>query len=323
MSKGLTLTLKLVITVGILMFIFNRIPVADVAGVIAKANPVYYALAIVTCLLQRLLMGWRTRILAWHQSMTLSTSQLVTAGFVATFYGFFLPGSMAGGAVRWYKLNKIVSMPSEVLVMIAFDRMIDTVFLVALGLCFFLLDDRFMGDKSLGVDLAMAFILLLVVYILAFNSRVSRFFLSIILSFGFLPDVVKQKLQKLIDVVVRFGEMSFSRHIQLFFLSIANYSMGVLAFWLLSHSLRLDLSFITLGWITSAVTAIAMLPITFSGLGVREAGVVVMLEPFGISAASALAFSLLIFTTTVALAMAGGVLEFREQYFGTKKIKRG
>lgn len=319
MNRWLKIAIKLVLTAAILVFIFQRIPLENVVEVILASNPLFFALAVLMRLLQRILMGVRTRLLARHQAMNLSTGNLVSAGLIATFYGLFLPGSLAGGAVRWYKLNKIVSMPSEVLVLIAYDRMIDTVFMVALGLFFFLMDDAFWGNKNLGVDLGIAFLVLLGVYLLAFSGRVTRFFITAFLSLGFLPAIVKQKFKKLADVVTRFGELSFSSHIQLFLLSVFIYVVGVVAFVFLARGLFLDLAFDTLAWITSVVTAIVMLPITFSGLGVREAGLVVMLEPYGIEAASALAFSLLIFSSTVFLAAAGGIVELRQQYFDPRK----
>jgi uncharacterized membrane protein YbhN (UPF0104 family) len=69
------------------------------------------------------------------------------------------------------------------------------------------------------------------------------------------------------------------------------------------------------------VTALVILPITFSGLGVREAGMVVMLEPLGVDSATALAFALLIFCSSVALSLGGGLLELQQQYFGVNKRK--
>lgn len=104
-------------------------------------------------------------------------------GIDRAFNGLLLPCTLAGGGVRWYMLNKIVSMQPEILVLIVFDRMINTVFMVALGL-FFLLDDAVGGQRRLGIDLAIACGALFSIYLLAFGGRVTRFALSVLLALG-------------------------------------------------------------------------------------------------------------------------------------------
>ena len=110
--------LKLFVTIAFLALIFNQIPLTEVVDVIASTEPVYFMLAVLMRYLQRIVMAYRTRILARHQALDLPIKDIVSVGLVATFYGVFLPGTLAGGAVRWYRFNRIVSRPSQVLVMI-------------------------------------------------------------------------------------------------------------------------------------------------------------------------------------------------------------
>jgi uncharacterized membrane protein YbhN (UPF0104 family) len=51
-----------------------------------------------------------------------------------------------------------------------------------------------------------------------------------------------------------------------------------------------------------------MLPVTFSGLGVREGAWLLILAPFGLSAADAVTFSLLYFLAFVGVGVIGGLV---------------
>ena len=88
--------------------------------------------------------------------------------------------------------------------------------------------------------------------------------------------------------------------------------LGVAAYALVAAALGLELSLVTVAWARSAALLLAILPVSVSGLGVREGAVVVLLAPYGIAAPDAMAFSLAGFTaTTVVSALLGGVLEIR------------
>ncbi|GBD39749.1 hypothetical protein HRbin37_02035 [bacterium HR37] len=85
---------------------------------------------------------------------------------------------------------------------------------------------------------------------------------------------------------------------------------GVLIYYVLAASLKLELSFVTIGWIRSAVVLATMFPVSFSGLGIREGVLLVLLKPFEVSEKEALALSFLVFCTTLLLiGIIGGILE--------------
>jgi uncharacterized membrane protein YbhN (UPF0104 family) len=65
-----------------------------------------------------------------------------------------------------------------------------------------------------------------------------------------------------------------------------------------------------MGWVRSVVVVLTLLPISIGGVGVREGVLVVTLATFGVPAHEALAFSILVFATTIlAPGLAGGVVE--------------
>jgi hypothetical protein len=57
-----------------------------------------------------------------------------------------------------------------------------------------------------------------------------------------------------------------------------------------------------------------MIPISISGIGLREGAMIVLLQQYGLTGDQAIAYSLLIFTTTIlAPGISGGILEALRQ----------
>ena len=52
-----------------------------------------------------------------------------------------------------------------------------------------------------------------------------------------------------------------------------------------------------------------MLPLSFSGFGIREGGLILLLSPYGIPGAMAVALSFLLYLCRILVGVAGGLLE--------------
>jgi len=65
----------------------------------------------------------------------------------------------------------------------------------------------------------------------------------------------------------------------------------------------------TLCWVFSVIFLLALLPISFANIGVREASMIFLLAPYGVSAVEATAWSLVMYTGPLLSAVTGGMLE--------------
>ena len=92
-------------------------------------------------------------------------------------------------------------------------------------------------------------------------------------------------------------------------LSIIKDLLEVLVAYCFARACNIDLAFITIAWMQAIVSLLILLPITLSGLGVREGALVLMTARHGVTAPLALTWSLLIFAGTVAVAAIGGLIE--------------
>ncbi|MFO0845064.1 MAG: lysylphosphatidylglycerol synthase transmembrane domain-containing protein, partial [Gemmataceae bacterium] len=80
---------------------------------------------------------------------------------------------------------------------------------------------------------------------------------------------------------------------------------SVTQFWLVATGLGLDLPFGYLAVAVPLVTLLTLVPISISGMGLRELGLVVLLAPLGVTTAQAVTLSLLGFAVNVAASLAG------------------
>jgi uncharacterized protein (TIRG00374 family) len=88
-------------------------------------------------------------------------------------------------------------------------------------------------------------------------------------------------------------------------LTVVAYSVFFAQAWLLSRALSLDIGFAYLIMCLSVAGVITLLPISFSGLGTRDAILIVLFAPLGLAAEQAVAYSTLFFLTFY---VGGGVL---------------
>jgi len=100
----------------------------------------------------------------------------------------------------------------------------------------------------------------------------------------------------------------------LFALTVLRHMLSILVIVCFAQSLAMVIGFSTIAWIRSLINIVIMLPISFAGLGVREASFAVLMEPYGVVGSQAVALSLFLFIVYIVLALVGGLLELRNAF---------
>ncbi len=158
----------------------------------------------------------------------------------------------------------------------------------------------------------------LLVFVAATVACSILFYLLFIKSFSrttsqlsvFLNKVSPKKWTKLSQAFQRSRHMDNKVLVNSFVLSIVAHLAGVISFWLIAQSLGMALPLLTIGWIRSGMILATMLPITIAGIGVREVAALALLQLYGVETDDAIAFSFLVFATTVVgIGILGGIAE--------------
>jgi hypothetical protein len=303
--------IRAAVAAGLLGYLFSLIPVSRVLEALTTIHPVYIAIVFCIALCMQCLISMRLKLIAGAQDVRVSVARALGINLAAMFYGLFVPGgNVSRGAIRAYKLSRPSGKLLAAAASIVFDRLIATVALGVIGQIFWLLDRP--GDM---IPIGLAFFLMWaapvgIYSVLRFEATVAfvrRWFERHGTLRSHLPG-----LSRIRDAVYRFRRLSFSRLSIFFATSIAAQLMTCASFYVLALGLGIEVSFVQMAWVSTATTLLAMVPITPSGIGVREGALVFFLGQYHVPGAAALALSFLVFICTVLLVgFLGGLLELK------------
>lgn len=299
---------QITVSITLLGYVFSLIPLNEIGDALLSISiPMLLAGLLVNLLSQYLTSVQMCQVMG-RQATTLSTYRIFVVNLVTKFYGLFLPGTLAGGAVRWYHFKISGVAPADALAAIIFNRVFETLLLVGSGALFLVADLGGVANIRSFSGVVFIFLLLVVSYYTLFNSRLHLLLARIFQRLN-IRDSWQSKLQKLFDALARYNGLSAGFRFTLLLIGIIRQIVGVASIYIFALALDIEISFYTLAWIRSVFTLLVMLPISVSGLGVRELTFVAILTQYGVPAGSALMLSLILFCSGLLFALVGGLYE--------------
>ena len=118
------LLLKIAVTALLLYYVFTKIHINQVKGLLSQSNP-WWALAAVLCFFASTIVS-ASRLLSFFKSIDLHIGWKFNLRLymLGMFYNLFLPGGIGGDGYKIYLLNKSYKMPAKkVFWAILFDRL--------------------------------------------------------------------------------------------------------------------------------------------------------------------------------------------------------
>lgn len=106
MKKNLKVLLKLLISVALLYFVYQKINFEDLKTTYKASNPVYLFIGSLFFIGSQLLSSYRLNYIFHKSNFPLSHSSNLKLYFIGMFYNFFIPGGIGGDAYKVYLLNK-------------------------------------------------------------------------------------------------------------------------------------------------------------------------------------------------------------------------
>lgn len=300
---------KLAIAAVILALLFTQVRFVDVVAAIRGADAGVVAAAFGVVMFMQWWTAHRLKLLIDAHGLRLPTLTIFDINLATLFYGLFLPGgNFTGIAIRFYRLSKEQQSAMQTGVALFMDRIIATITLLAAGIGFWLIDWPTEQGAALAF-MALGAVALLVLLMLLFGRAevpVVAPMRRLLLGFG------GKKLASLRSAMLDQAAMKRGKLALVFLLSCGVHVLGVLAYWMLAQSMGIELSWVTIGWVRSTMILATMIPLSVSGLGLREGATIAVLAQFGNAAteADAMAYSLLVFGATIlAVGLVGGLFE--------------
>ena len=310
MKKTLFTLLKIVVSLGILAYIFLKVVDFNLLWKeLIHANPLYFVAAVLVYFLVQGLSAWRWHVLLKPQGLDVPFPRVVAYYFLGMYFNFFLPSAIGGDVVKVYYLNKETKQLSASASSVFFDRDIGMggLVLIALVTAIMAPAERM---KINGVPLVPIFALIAVGFLaanLALFYRPTYNLLHRLLSL-FKMKRVDDKVERLFNSVnVYRGRWGLITATMLMSLGV---QVGcALVNLLAARSIGLDKAGLTdyLVFIP-AIGLISMIPISVGGTGLREASYMLMFSSIGVEQHQALALSVLWLGVIAITSLPGGIV---------------
>jgi len=285
-----------------LAIIFREVPASRVAEVFRVADWRWVLAAFVVAALAQPVLAERLRLLTNAFGLPLSLVDILDINLTTRFYALFLPGGgVTAGAVRVFRLARARGDYGAGVTAVALDRITTTAAQCHVGIVFGLLAWR-PGQVGWLAIVALAGAFLTAPFLWLYVRRRKPPIPS-----RFVPDRLAARLATLADGLATMPRAHWK---WLAAWSLAAHLIGTIEYLFLARALGIDAGFAVVGWIRSVMLLATAIPITVSGLGLREGAAVLVFRDYGISAESALAFSLLVFATShLAMGSIGALFE--------------
>ncbi|HTK43546.1 MAG TPA: lysylphosphatidylglycerol synthase transmembrane domain-containing protein [Gemmatimonadales bacterium] len=304
--------IKLAIAGALLYYIFRVVPFAEVIRTLRSAQPAKVVAGLGLLFGARLIAAIRMKLLTDRQGLVFSLSEIFEIGTTATFYGLVLPGIVSGGLIRWYKLAR-QGQSAGALASLTWDRLADATSVALIGVGCWLLSGPSDPRTTLGPASLGACVGLVGLYLAGFSRRVGALVFPRIEGAArrLRSEWVRTRTAKVAAAGRRYHEVEGNFPYRVAALSLASQLVGLAAFVCWSRSLGMSVGFAELGWARSCYLLTVLLPITFAGLGAREGILILLLRPYGVSGAEAVALAFIQLSGTLMMACLGGLFELR------------
>lgn len=309
-KRIVVLALQVAITTTLIAVILSFVSPRRIAETVADGDVALIALAWLLYLWTQYWAACKLRVLTvWH-GISLTTLHLFAINIAAQFYALVTPfGFLASSAARWYKISAPDGRRAEALTILVFNRIVEIGVLACLGIAFWAIDGRADYETPIGLVLGGCWLLAMGIYAAAFHRSVSGMLEPAVKALRPVPRVVRDRLAKLVVSLVRSRELPAKHHVAFVGLGIAGNLVGITGVYVAALSIGLDLSFATIAWVRCATSLVLMLPISFAGFGLREASFMVLLQPYGVTEADAVALGLVCLSANLFIAGLGGLIE--------------
>jgi len=287
LKRLLKTLLKFAVTAAALYFVIRKIEVADILALYRQSNLVYILLALVAFALSKLVSAYRLNLYFPAIDIKLKEKTNLQLYLLGMFYNLFLPGGIGGDGYKIYLLQKHYNTGTKKIIgAVLVDRVSGMVALMVLAL---------IGASCLRIEYANVF----TVYNLQFTIN-NLVFLLIPLAFLAYYLFIKWIYPYFLKInLITFG---YGFIVQL---------LQVLCAWFLLMALgetENHLSYLVIFLVSSAV---AVLPISIGGVGVRELTFLYGSQLLNVDINIAVGISFLFYLITAAVSLGGIWFVFR------------
>ncbi len=303
--------LRMVISLGLLTFFLTKVGVRETWERLQGANIGYLLAVFLLYLLSIVLRSYRWRIFLNAQGVRVSLPKLISLYLIGVFFNLVLPSGFGGDVVRIYELSQYSSRTASSITTVFMDRLSGFLALFAMATLALAFSYRLVPPE-VGVTIIAIFLASLVGTGALFSRPLWRRLKGLPLLSSLAE---KERVKELYLSAQSYTPTPF---VQAISLSLAFNILLMIMNYLAALSFGVEISFWYFLLFIPMISLLLVLPISLSGLGVREGAYIYLFSRVGVPPSSALAISLSIYAVTVATGLIGALIYAVGGYKGVR-----
>ncbi len=312
--RTLFLLIKILISASLIVLLTRYISFREVFHVMRGSKIGLVVIAVLLCNGLMLLGARRWQLLLNALDYHPAYLDIVRRVYICLFFNVFIPGNLAGEVVRTVSLARGSGKSTEsgdgdvggVAASVATDRAVGLLALILLALGGTLLWFKEILDPRIVRSIygfAAVFALMALFLLSGPGQRVLEYCLTRLL--GHFPQLLATGKQFI--NVYRIYRRNPVVLLKALSLSLCAQLLSIYGFYLLVRSLGLNIGYLKMLTFAPIIIIVSCMPMSVSGIGVREAITVLLFGRAGIGQEEAVAASLLFFITQIIIAASGGI----------------
>ena len=300
----LRLLLRIVVSGTFIGFLLTRVEWSELREVAAGLRPLWFLPIFAGMLFTTLLSSVKWSLFLRADGVHVPLLRLTAAYIISTFFSCFLPSSIGGDIYRVYSVGRTAG-TSRSLAAVMMGRLTGFFTLASIGLVAALLNRDRLGDPAVVWSIAVVLLFIVAAFVAVSSRRALGIGKAVLGAIG---------LQRFAGFAERVQESILRYRAQPGVL-LASLGVSVIqqltvltCIYLLSRALAIETWFVYFLSFIPVIEALAAIPVSIFGIGVRDSGYAFFFGAVGLTEAQCLSLSLLYVTVTLVYASLGGLL---------------
>jgi len=314
MKKHFLTLLKILVTVAIIAFLFARVDLKMMAQHLARANVALLLVALALYFLAIALSAVKWQVLVRAQNIPASFGDLLTYSLVGLFFGNLLPTNVGGDVVRAYGLVRASGRPEAAAISVLVDRLMGLAAFLGAAVVMAVLATLTLtrGSELKQIEIATVVFAALFIFAAAllFSHRISQRIKPVFEHAPLRPlQPIAQRVYYALQVY-RHAYRALALNVTL---SACIVVLTTFVWYVVARALGENQALFYFFLFNPLIAFVLLIPISFNGLGPKEATTVFFFGLVGMPEEVALSMSLIFHLIVVLTSLPGGVLWWRER----------
>jgi glycosyltransferase 2 family protein len=305
-----------------LAWVLHATPLKTVIQALQASNLPLVILGVLMNVATRVAAAERTLIMNQGLGLGVSRWQTLETLFISNFYALLSPGPWLSGVVSVYRYKSYGTSVTGGVTSLLASRGVEFVVVIVWGFVCALLDPH-VSAASIRDPLRLGALCLLVATCgIAVWLIVHRTFKASGFERNGVALLRHRVFAKVADVWTQIAAQGLPVALRASVPASVQVLLSGAALKVLALSLQIDISWVSGIWMSAAVYAVVLLPISIAGLGVREITLVKSFALLGFAPRAAVAVSVLLFLDQLVSALIGGLLQISSVIVRARRVSQ-